>query len=182
MRQTLFLRHFIWDTVTSFLIECVRPSSWWSDWGTFLSCTAHPTWGVIFESSKLKARKSLLPRFSEKRRSSFELWASKQHSQMSPHMGLAVLSSLCQSEISLCQSERDAQSERSSWGSDWGTSLSSTIEKTEMLFLIECVKLCFKTLLLRHLFSHRVREAILVVEWLRHYSFFSYRKERHCSW
>jgi len=35
--------------------------------------TANPTWGVVFESSKLKARTSLLPRFSEKRRSSFEL-------------------------------------------------------------------------------------------------------------
>jgi len=30
-------------------------------------------WGDIFESSKLKARTFLLPRFSEKRRSSFEL-------------------------------------------------------------------------------------------------------------
>jgi len=38
-------------------------------------CTANPTWGDIFESSKLKARTSLLPRFNEKRRSSFELWA-----------------------------------------------------------------------------------------------------------
>jgi len=37
------------------------------------SCTANPTWGDIFESSKLKARTSLLPRCSEKRRSSFEL-------------------------------------------------------------------------------------------------------------
>ena len=36
-------------------------------------CTANPTWGDIFESSKLKAQKSLLPRFSGKRRSSFEL-------------------------------------------------------------------------------------------------------------
>jgi len=35
--------------------------------------TANPTWGVIFESSKLKARTSLLPRFSEKRNWSFEL-------------------------------------------------------------------------------------------------------------
>jgi len=35
--------------------------------------TANPTWGDIFESSKFKARTSLLPRFSEKRRSSFEL-------------------------------------------------------------------------------------------------------------
>ena len=33
---------------------------------------------------KLKARTSLLPRFSEKRRWSFELWALKQHSKMSP--------------------------------------------------------------------------------------------------
>ena len=38
-------------------------------------CTANPTWGDIFESSKLKARKSLLPHFSEKRRSGCELWA-----------------------------------------------------------------------------------------------------------
>ena len=37
--------------------------------------TANPTWGDIFESSKFKARKSLLPHFSEKRLSSFELWA-----------------------------------------------------------------------------------------------------------
>ena len=35
--------------------------------------TANPTWGDIFESSKLKAQTSLLPRYSEKRRSSFEL-------------------------------------------------------------------------------------------------------------
>jgi len=53
--------------------------------------TANPTWGKIFESSKLKARTSLLPRFSEKRRSSFELWALKQHSKMSPQVELAVL-------------------------------------------------------------------------------------------
>jgi len=37
--------------------------------------TAGPTWGVIFEGSRLKARTSLLPRFGEKGRSSFELWA-----------------------------------------------------------------------------------------------------------
>jgi len=37
--------------------------------------TANPTWGVIFESSKFKTRKSLLPRFSERdvRALSFEL-------------------------------------------------------------------------------------------------------------
>ena len=37
------------------------------------SATPNPTWGDIFESSKLKARTSLLARFSENRRSSFEL-------------------------------------------------------------------------------------------------------------
>ena len=52
--------------------------------------TANLTWGDIFEISKLKARTSLLPRFSEKRGSSFELWALKQHSKMSPQVGLAV--------------------------------------------------------------------------------------------
>jgi len=40
--------------------------------------------------SKLKARTSLLPRFSEKRRSSFELWALKEHSKISPHVRLPV--------------------------------------------------------------------------------------------
>jgi len=39
---------------------------------------------------KLKARTSLLPRFNEKRRSSFELGDLKQHSKMSPQVGLAV--------------------------------------------------------------------------------------------
>jgi len=38
-----------------------------------LRSTANPTWGDIFENSNLKARTSLLPRFSGKRRSSFEL-------------------------------------------------------------------------------------------------------------
>jgi len=46
--------------------------------------TANPTWSDTFESSKLKARTSLLPRFNEKRRSSFELWALKQHSNCHP--------------------------------------------------------------------------------------------------
>jgi len=53
--------------------------------------TANPTCGDIFESSKLKAWTSLLPRFSQKRRSSFELQALKQHSKMSFQVGLAVL-------------------------------------------------------------------------------------------
>jgi len=35
--------------------------------------TAGPTWGVIFEGSRLKARTSLLPRFGEKGRLNFEL-------------------------------------------------------------------------------------------------------------
>jgi len=55
------------------------------------ACTPDPTWGDNFESSKLRARTSLLPRFSEKRRSSFELWALKQHLKMSPQVGSAVL-------------------------------------------------------------------------------------------
>ena len=52
--------------------------------------TANSTWGDIFESSKLKAPTCLLAHFSEKRRSSFELWALKQHSKMSPQVGSAV--------------------------------------------------------------------------------------------
>ena len=56
----------------------------------YMSHTANPTWGDIFESSKLKARMFLLPRFSEKRRSSFELLASKQNSKKSPQVGSAV--------------------------------------------------------------------------------------------
>ena len=43
--------------------------------------------------SKIKARTSLSPRFSDKRRSSFEVWALKELSKMSPQMGLAVLDS-----------------------------------------------------------------------------------------
>ena len=41
-------------------------------------CTANPTCGDIFESSKLKARTSLLPRFIKRdvRALSFELWNS----------------------------------------------------------------------------------------------------------
>jgi len=45
---------------------------------------------MLFQKSKLKARTILLPRFSEKRRSSFDLWALKELSKMSPHVGLAV--------------------------------------------------------------------------------------------
>jgi len=54
------------------------------------SCTANPTWGDIFESWQLKARTSLLPRFSKKTLSSVELWALEQHSKMSPQVGSAV--------------------------------------------------------------------------------------------
>ena len=45
---------------------------------------------MLFQNSKLKARTSLLPRFSEKSRSSYELWALKELSKTSPHLGLAV--------------------------------------------------------------------------------------------
>ena len=58
-------------------------------------CKANPTWGDIFESSKLKAWTSLLPRFSEKRRSSFELWALEEHSKMWPQVGSAVSTYKC---------------------------------------------------------------------------------------
>jgi len=44
----------------------------------------------LFQNSKLKARKSLVSRYSEKRRSSFELWALQLPSKISPQMGLAV--------------------------------------------------------------------------------------------
>ena len=46
--------------------------------------------GDIFESSKVKVRTTLLPGFSENRRSSIESWALKQDSKMSPQVGLAV--------------------------------------------------------------------------------------------
>jgi len=94
-----------WATeVTKFLSLCI----WFLDWihlsfestvrvippftrQLFLDFgTADPTGGDIFGSSNLKARTSLLPRFSKKRLSSFELWASKQHSKISPQVGLAV--------------------------------------------------------------------------------------------
>ena len=41
----------------------------------------------LFQSSKLKARTSLFTETLQKRRSSFELWALKQHSKMSPQVG-----------------------------------------------------------------------------------------------
>jgi len=57
--------------------------------------TAYPTWQwhfrKLFQSSKIKVRTSLLPRFSEKRLSSFELWALTELSKMSSQMGLAAL-------------------------------------------------------------------------------------------
>jgi len=49
---------------------------------------------MLFQSSKLKDRRSLLPCFSAKRRVSFELWALKELSKMSPHVRLAVNRSL----------------------------------------------------------------------------------------
>ena len=50
---------------------------------------SHVGWNFrkLFQSSKLKDRTSLLLRFREKRRSSFELWALKEFSKMSPHVG-----------------------------------------------------------------------------------------------
>jgi len=56
-------------------------------------CTADPIWHfrMLFQSSKLRARTSLLPRFSEKRRSSFRLWCLKELSKLSRQVGLVVL-------------------------------------------------------------------------------------------
>ena len=53
---------------------------------------SHLVWNfwMLFQSSKLKARTSLLPHFSKKSLSSFELWTFKELSKMSPQMGLAV--------------------------------------------------------------------------------------------
>jgi len=44
---------------------------------------------MLFQSSKLSSN-VFLPRFSEKRRSSFELWALKELSKISPQVGLAL--------------------------------------------------------------------------------------------
>jgi len=72
-----------------------RLLKWWGDYFllhviVYLSITANPTWGDIFESSKLKARTSLLTCFNEKRPWNFELWALKLHLNVSPQVGLAV--------------------------------------------------------------------------------------------
>jgi len=58
----------------------------------YLVCVQPIPLGVTFSNavSKLKAPTSLLPRFSGKRRSSFELLALKELSKISPHAGLAV--------------------------------------------------------------------------------------------
>jgi len=62
-------------------------------------------WGwyfrMLFQSSKFKARTSLLSRFSEKRRSSFELWAFERAFEISPHEGLAVHKNIYSSWSSL---------------------------------------------------------------------------------
>ena len=64
---------FLCDQPTNCSSEWMAPTSW--NVCTRNQCTANlnPTWGDIFESSKLTARTSHLPRFNEKRRSSFEL-------------------------------------------------------------------------------------------------------------
>ena len=61
-----------------------------------LSCVlcshSHVGWHFwkLFQSSKLKARTSLFNETWQKRCLSFELWALKLHSKMSPQVGLAV--------------------------------------------------------------------------------------------
>jgi len=76
--------------ISKYICVNICTSAYISKYTYIQLCAVNPTWGDIFESSKLKDRMSLLPRFSEKRRSSFELWALKQHSKMSPQVGLAV--------------------------------------------------------------------------------------------
>ena len=53
--------------VNMYMCVCVHMFMWLG--------TPGPTWGVIFEGSRLKARTSFLQRFGEKGRASFELWA-----------------------------------------------------------------------------------------------------------
>jgi len=80
--RTIHVCMYTWDySGTHSICVCVKISVYVCTCTLFFhmctyTCTANPTWGVIFESSKLKARTSLLPRFSEKRPSSFELWNS----------------------------------------------------------------------------------------------------------
>jgi len=90
------------------------PGRWDSKWGNnfvvgnrgLLKATSTPSSKSLMYSQshlgwhfrKLKAQSSnvsfatfrVLPLFSQKRRSSFELWALKQHAKMSPQVGLAV--------------------------------------------------------------------------------------------
>jgi len=49
------------------------------------------TFPKLFQSSKLKARMSLFTETWQKSSSSFQLWALKQNSKISPQVGLAVL-------------------------------------------------------------------------------------------
>jgi len=55
---------------------------------------------ILFERSTLKILTSLWPRFSEKRGWSFELWALKELSKMSPHVRFAVPPSLSKYSLS----------------------------------------------------------------------------------
>jgi len=63
------------------------------DWCCCYSSWFHLGWHfwMLFRSSKFQALTSHWPRFSEQRRLSFELWALKELSRMSPQVGLAVL-------------------------------------------------------------------------------------------
>ena len=61
-------------------------------WRVVMHSQSHLGWHFrkLFQSSKLKARTSLFTGMWQTRRSSFEPWALKQHSKMSPQVGSAV--------------------------------------------------------------------------------------------
>ena len=87
--QQTYLVSYIWIYVSSLFIQNK-------------SSTANSTWGIIFESSSLKAWTSLLPRFSAKRYSSFKLWTLKQHLILSPQVALAVSRVYRESKRCIC--------------------------------------------------------------------------------
>jgi len=69
-----------------------------SDSNVYEYSQSHVGWHFwkLFQSSKLKDRTSLFTETWQKRRSSFELWALKQLSKMSPQVGSAVSTKIYQ--------------------------------------------------------------------------------------
>jgi len=93
-----FVRNMTRSYVTWFVHMC-HESSWYYCSPRYYHLS-HLGWDFrkLCQSSKLKARTSFLPRFSEKRQSSFELSDLIELSKMSSQMGLAVhacIQSMC---------------------------------------------------------------------------------------